>query len=116
MLGQDLIVYEGTDMKENMTYSAIKGGVINLTRQMASYYGKYGVRVNTICPGGITGPVANKSSAQPQKFIDSYSYKTPLKRLGKPEEIAAATLFLASDAASYITGSTVMVDGGWSIV
>ena len=116
VLGQDLTVYDGTDMKENMTYSAIKGGIINLSRQLASYYGQYNIRVNTICPGGIAGPVANKASVQPREFIDNYSAKTPLKRLGKPEEIASASLFLASDAASYITGATVMVDGGWSIV
>ena len=116
VLGQDMTVYEGTDMKENMTYSAIKGGIINFSRQMASYYGKFGIRVNNICPGGITGPVANKAAAQPRQFIDNYSAKTPLKRLGKPEEIASAALFLASDASSYITGATIMVDGGWSII
>ena len=116
VLGQDMTVYEGTDMKENMTYSAIKGGIINFSRQMASYYGKFGIRVNNICPGGITGPVANKAAVQPLQFIDNYSAKTPLKRLGKPEEIASVALFLASNASSYITGATIMVDGGWSVV
>ena len=115
-LGQDLTVYNGTDMKENMTYSAIKGGIINLTRQMASYYGQYNIRVNSLCPGGIIGPVAENSSQQPQQFIDNYSNKNPLKRLGNPQEIAAATLFLASDASSYITGTTSIVDGGWSVI
>ena len=116
VLGQDLTVYEGTDMKENMTYATIKGGITNLTRQMASYYGKYNIRVNTICPGGILGHVAGKSDKQNPKFVDQYSNRTPLKRLGKPDEIASTVLFLASDAASYITGSTIMVDGGWTAV
>jgi len=116
IIGQDLSVYEGTEMKENMTYSTIKGGITNLTRQMASYYGEYNIRVNTLCPGGITGHVAGKTNTQNPLFIEQYSQKTPLKRLGKPEEIASAVLFLISDAASYITGATIMVDGGWTAV
>ena len=116
VLGQDLTVYEGTDMKENMAYATIKGGITNLTRQMASYYGKYNIRINTICPGGISGHVAGKTDTQNPTFVKQYSQKTPLKRLGKPEEIASTVLFLASDAASYITGATIMVDGGWAIV
>jgi len=116
VLGQDLAVYEGTDMKENMTYATIKGGITNLTRQMASYYGKYNIRVNTVCPGGILGHVAGKTNIQNPVFVKKYSQKTPLKRLGKPEEIASTVLFLASDASSYITGITIMVDGGWTIV
>ena len=116
ILGQDLSIYEGTNMKENMTYAAMKGGIINFTRQMASYYGKYGIRVNTICPGGITGSVAGKFSTQPRQFVENYNKKTPLRRLGEPSEVAASTLFLASGAATYITGITLLVDGGWSII
>ena len=107
VVGQDLTVYEGTDMQENMTYAAIKGGVVNFSRLMASYYGRYGIRVNCLCPGGVF-------DNQKKTFIENYSRKTPLKRMGKPEEIASATLFLASDASSYITGSAIMVDGGWT--
>ena len=58
IVGQDLSVYSGTSMKENMTYSVIKGGVTNFTRQLASYYGNSNIRVNTICAGGIQGHVA----------------------------------------------------------
>jgi len=116
MVGQDLAVYENTDMHENMAYAAIKGGIINLTRQMASYYGKYNIRVNTLCPGGLEGPVAGKSDMQSNYFTRQYSDRTPLKRLGRSEEIASSALFLASDAASYITGATIMVDGGWTAV
>ena len=116
IVGQDLTVYENTDMHENMVYAAIKGGIINLTRQMASYYGQYNIRVNTLCPGGVKGHVAGKSDTQCTAFVKQYNNKTPLKRLGRAEEIASTALFLASDAASYITGATIMVDGGWTAV
>lgn len=115
VLGQDLTVYEGTDMKENMAYALIKGGITNLTRLMASYYGRWGIRVNTICPGGISGHVAGKGDQDPV-FLENYSKKTPLKRLGRADEVASATLFLASDGASYISGTNLMVDGGWTII
>jgi len=114
--GQDLTVYEKTKMKENMTYSVIKGGITNFTRQMASYYGQYNIRVNTLSPGGLLGHVAGKSNAQDPIFIKQYSNRVPLKRLGNSEEIASTALFLASDASSYITGTTLIVDGGWTAI
>lgn len=116
IVGQDLTVYEGTDMHENMTYATIKGGITSLTRQMAAYYGQFNIRVNTLCPGGLEGHVAGKSDTQNPIFVKQYSNKTPLKRLGRAEEIASTALFLASDAASYITGANVMVDGGWTAI
>ena len=116
IVGQDLTVYENTDMYENMTYTAIKGGIISHTRQMASYYGQYNIRVNTLCPGGIEGHVAGRNDKQNSIFLKQYRKKAPLKRLGKPEEVASAALFLASDAASYITGATIMLDGGWTAI
>ena len=116
LLGQDLNIYEKTSMKENMTYSIIKGGLINLTRQMASYYGKFGIRINSVCSGGLKGPAAGYSKVQEKKFIKNYEKKVPLKRMGNPEEIANVITFIASDASSYITGSNVVVDGGWTII
>ena len=116
IVGQDLSVYKDTNMHENMTYAAIKGGIANLTRQMASYYGQFNIRVNTVCPGGLEGHVAGKNNTQDQQFVKNYSSKVPLKRLGKAEEVASVALFLASDAASYVTGATVMVDGGWTAI
>jgi len=110
LIGQDLNIYDGTKMKENMSYSIIKGGITNLTRQMASYYGRYGIRINTIAPGGIA------DSTQNRRFVEQYNKKVPLGRLGDASEIASTTLFLASGASSYITGATVVVDGGWSII
>ena len=103
-------------MQENMPYAASKGGITNLTRQMASYYGQFNIRVNTICPGGIEGHVAGKHNEQNPVFIENYSIKTPIKRLGKAEEVASTSLFLASDASSYIAGTTIKVDGGWTCI
>ena len=96
-----------------MTYSMIKGGIINLTRQMASYYGKYNIRVNTLCPGGIRGGLAGRRKTQEKTFIKNFNNKVPLKRLGYPSEIAGSAIFLGSDAATYITGLNLIVDGGW---
>ena len=103
-------------MKENMPYSMIKGGLVNLARQLASYYGRYGIRVNNICSGGISGHVAGKSNFQNKQFIKNYENKVPLKRLGDPGEVANIITFIASEASSYITGSNVLVDGGWTII
>ena len=116
IIGQDLTIYEGTEMQENMTYAAIKGGIANLTRLIASYYGQFNIRVNTLCPGGLEDHVAGKSDKQNPIFMQQYSNKTPLKRLGRADEVASTALFLASDAASYITGATIMVDGGWTAI
>ena len=116
LVGQDLNIYQKTPMKENMPYSMIKGGLVNLTRQLASYYGRYGIRVNNICSGGLSGHVAGKSNFQNKQFIKNYENKVPLKRLGDPGEVANVITFIASDASSYITGSNVLVDGGWTII
>lgn len=109
VVGNNFSVYEGTKLTSPMAYSAIKGGIVNLGRYLASYFGEFNVRVNTICPGGIF-------NNQDKIFVKNYEKSTPLKRMGKSEEIATATLFLASDASSYVTGITLMVDGGWTAV
>jgi NAD(P)-dependent dehydrogenase (short-subunit alcohol dehydrogenase family) len=90
--------------------------ITDLTRLMASYYGKYNVRENTICPGGLLGHVAEKSDSQHPIFLKNYCNKVPLKRMGILEEIASVVLFLSSEASAYITGVTIMVDGGWSAI
>lgn len=107
MVGPNFSIYEGTKMTMPAAYSAIKGGIINFCRYCATYYGKYNIRVNCICPGGVF----NK---QNPKFVEKYEKLTPLGRMAKPEDIAGPVLFLCSDAASYITGHTLMVDGGWT--
>ncbi len=109
VVGNNFNVYAGTKLTSPMAYSAIKGGIVNLGRYLASYFGEFNVRVNTVCPGGIF-------NNQDKIFVKNYSKQTPLKRMGKPEEIATAVLFLASEGSSYVTGTTLMVDGGWTAV
>jgi 3-oxoacyl-[acyl-carrier protein] reductase len=90
-------------------YSATKAGVIAMTKTMAKELGKDKIRVNAIAPGFIGTPMVQK---MPEKVIAMMEEKASLKRLGKPEDIAAAYAFLASDDASYITGTCLNVDGG----
>ena len=116
ILGQDLKLYEGLGMSENMTYSIIKGGISSLTRQMASYYGRFNIRINTLSPGGLEGFDSISNGLQDETFKKRYSNKTPLNRLGKPSEVASVALFLASEASSYVTGENIIVDGGYSII
>ncbi|HSR53546.1 MAG TPA: glucose 1-dehydrogenase [Acidobacteriota bacterium] len=97
-------------------YVASKGGVVQLTRAMAWDYGAQGIRVNAVCPGSIESPpVAEALRDQPQTRKD-IEEKTALGRLGRCREVAAAILFLASEEASYVTGSLLFVDGGWTAV
>lgn len=110
LVGQDISIYKDTKMTESMTYSVIKGGINNLTRQMASYYGTSNIRVNSICPGGIKEKNHNK------KFVKNYLEKVPLKRFCNPSDVAANVLFLSSKASSYITGTMIIVDGGWTAI
>lgn len=109
LVGPDFGVYDNTTITNPPAYSAIKAGIINFTRYVASYYGKYSIRANSICPGGIF-------DNQDKEFVKNYIKRTPLGRMGNPGDIATTCVFIASDAASYITGATIMVDGGWTCI
>jgi len=109
-VGHDYRMYADIPQKPAVPYGAIKGGIDAFTRYAASRYGLDNIRVNSISPGGIENP--NLSENIRQKF----SLKTPLGRMGLPEEIAATYLFLSSDAATYITGTNIFVDGGWTSI
>jgi NAD(P)-dependent dehydrogenase (short-subunit alcohol dehydrogenase family) len=111
VVGNDFTIYEGFGGTSPAAYSMIKGGIINFTRYLASYYGKYNIRVNCVSPGGILD-----TKNQHPSFIERYSEKSPLKRLGNPEEIAPAISFLLSSDSSFITGHNLMVDGGWTAI
>jgi NAD(P)-dependent dehydrogenase (short-subunit alcohol dehydrogenase family) len=95
-----------------VAYVTSKGGVHMFSRALAIDHARQGIRVNVICPGPTDTPMLRKAmtAEQLEAFADSY----PMGRLGKPEEIAAAALFLASDDASFVTGATLYVDGGQS--
>ena len=94
-------------------YCASKGGIVAMAEAMSLELAPLGIRVNTIAPGAIDTPMV-ASVKQDMKNLESMLAGIPLKRMGKPEEISNAVLFLASDESSYMTGSVVVVDGGWT--
>lgn len=98
-------------------YCASKGGVVLLTKQIALDYAKKGVRVNCVCPGAIMTPMVKRfveKSPNPEQAIKNLDSMHPIGRVGKPEEVASAVLFLASDDSSFITGHALAVDGGFT--
>jgi NAD(P)-dependent dehydrogenase (short-subunit alcohol dehydrogenase family) len=109
VVGNDWTVYEGTNIVSPAAYAAIKGGVVNFTRYLAALYGKVGIRINCVSPGGIF-------NQQPEPFVKAYEKKVPMQRLGQPDDIAPAVSFLLSDEAKYITGQNLIVDGGWTAI
>lgn len=90
------------------TYFFTKSGLINFTRQAASYYGPYGVRVNSIGPGGL------ESERTTPEFVKRYSKHTMLGRMANDEDVKGVVVFLASDASSYLTGCNIQMDGGYT--
>jgi NAD(P)-dependent dehydrogenase (short-subunit alcohol dehydrogenase family) len=94
-------------------YSAAKHGVVGLTKVAALEYATRGIRVNAVCPGVILTPMVERVMARRPEFEHHATAGAPVGRLGKPEEIAAAVVWLSSDAASFLTGVALPVDGGW---
>ena len=109
VVGNDMTLYDGTNLGTAAPYSAIKGGIVNFTRYLASYFGRKGVRVNCVSPGGIF-------DNQDEKFVRNYENKVPMARMGNPDDIAPVVSFLLSDGAKYITGQNIIVDGGWTCI
>lgn len=119
LMSPDPRLYEETDAFNPPTYSTMKGGLLALTRYTASFWGKYGVRCNALMPGSFPntesgGPNSVKSEEAFLKALRKKE-KTALRRLGHPKELMGALIFLACDASSYMTGQTLVVDGGWTI-
>lgn len=107
VLSNDPGLYAGTAMVQPPTYNFVKAGMINFTRYLACYYGHAGIRANCISPGGYF-------NHQPEAFVQRYSERVPLKRMMGHEDLQGAVVFLASDAAGYVTGTNLLVDGGWT--
>ena len=110
VVGPDQRIYEGSsylghEINTPAVYSASKAAVVGLTKYFATYWGRRGVRVNTLTPGGVR-------SGQNDVFEQKYSYRVPLGRMGEPEDMANALVFLASDASAYVSGQNLIVDGG----
>jgi NAD(P)-dependent dehydrogenase (short-subunit alcohol dehydrogenase family) len=101
-------VYEGICAASPAAYHALKGGIVQLTRHLAVYWARDGVRVNCLSPGPFPSPQA------PRQLVERLRERSPLKRMGQPHELKGAIVFLASDASSYMTGHNLIVDGGWT--
>ena len=110
LVGPQFSIYEGTAMQNPIDYAFVKGGMIQMTRYLASFLAPFGIRVNALAPGGYW------TSKMPQPFVDAYCRSTPMRRLADDDDIKGPAVFLASDASRYVTGQTLAVDGGWTAV
>lgn len=108
LIGPDPTIYEGTSIHGwYPDYFFHKGGMVNFTRFLASYYGAHNIRCNCICAGGFF-------SGQDERFVERYSARTCLGRLAGDDDLQGIVVFLASDASAYITGASIPVDGGYT--
>jgi NAD(P)-dependent dehydrogenase (short-subunit alcohol dehydrogenase family) len=95
-------------------YVASKHAVVGLTKNVALDYAKQNIRVNAVCPGIIHTPMVDRFTGQDPKVLEQLVATNPMDRVGQPEEIADTVVFLCSQAASFITGQTIAIDGGWT--
>jgi gluconate 5-dehydrogenase len=109
-------LYEGKTALNPPGYSAAKAGLVAFTRYVASFWGEHGIRSNAILPGPFSNTEdAGPNSVQDREFLARLESRTCLGRVGRPAELAGALLFLASDASTFVTGHSLVVDGGWTI-
>jgi len=111
-------VYEGLFEPNPLNYQACKAAIAQVTRHLAVYYAKDGIRVNTLSPGPVPNPNAGAYAQDVSKFdefVRRLESSTPMGRVGRPEEFKGPIAFLASDASSFVTGQNLLVDGGWTV-
>ena len=109
VVGPDFNIYDNTELTMPAAYSAIKGGIISFTRYLASYLGPMCIRTNAVSPGGIF-------DNQNPKFVEQYTSKVPMRRMGNPDDISPVVVFLLSEDSKYITGQNILVDGGLTAI
>ena len=100
---------KGEDFYKPVAYSASKSGIMNLTRYLAVYWAKYNVRVNTLTIAGVFND-------QDDEFLESYTSQIPVGKMANENEYDGSVLFLVSEASSYMTGSNLIIDGGWTAI
>ncbi|MCT7554889.1 SDR family oxidoreductase [Aliarcobacter butzleri] len=105
-VSSDERIYGDSGRNNSEVYSATKAGVIHMTKYMATHFGKYNIQTNCISPGGIF----NKQS---KEFVDNYEYKTPMGRMGTPDDLQSALKFLIAEDNKYVNGQNITVDGGF---
>lgn len=108
LVGPQHEIYGNSGINIPIGYSTTKSAIIGFTRYLATYWAGFGVRVNCITPGGV------RNIAQTDEFVSEYVKRTPLGRMAEPNEYVGATIFLASDSSAYMTGSNLVIDGGWT--
>lgn len=101
--------------RQVLPYCVAKGGVIQMTKALALEWAKYNIQVNALCPGYIRTPMNEADIIGNERIYKHIISKTPMRRLGKTEELVGALLFLASDASSFMTGQNLVIDGGWTV-
>ena len=116
LVSPDPQLYEGTPILNPPVYSTCKAALLGLTRYTASFYGSKGVRCNALLPGAFPNVGGDSYNApRNEDFLSRLSQRTVLGRYGNPDDLKGAIVFLASDGSCYITGQTLVVDGGWTV-
>ncbi len=110
MVSPNMSIYADSGENSPANYGIGKAGIIQLTKYLACVYGEKGIRSNAISPG----PFPNKEVQRMEWFIRNLQEKVPMKRIGDPEDLKGAIIFLASDASRYVNGQNIAVDGGWT--
>ena len=110
IVSPDFRIYDTTDRRSSEIYGSSKSGLLQMTRYFSVALADKRIRVNSVVPGGVF----NDTNPQSDQFVQKYSHRVPMRRMAKTEEIVSPIIFLLSDSSSYITGATLVIDGGLS--
>lgn len=114
VVAPDQGIYGTSGLNSPCNYGPAKAGVIQFTRWLATYVSREGIRVNAITPGGFYDAKLGERPGYEETFVPNYIAKTPLGRMGKPQDLKGAVLYLSSAASEWVTGANLVVDGGWT--